>query len=236
MKLLTFAFVCVLLLSLYSCSDTTSPSNLSKVKIEMGFDGYPSVSAINKTTSNINALTVDSIFVQKVRILIKQIKFHVDNDSAEFNDDNYKAGPFVLTFDYGALTPFTLSSNITPGLFDKIKVEFHRFSSSELAVYANNSVFKDFATNDRYSVIIEGKLFTNGKSENFTFNSNMTANLEIELEDHIKLEADKLSTFKLLIQPSLLFKKGLTLLDPRETKNQNDLDNAIKSMLKMKLK
>jgi hypothetical protein len=243
-KLFLLFGVVLLFVGLNSCSNTTTaPIDQATLSIETGFDGYPSVSSFNKGNAGINGLTVDSIFIKKVRILIKEIKVTVDTEDRWFDDDyegndhkKFKTGPYLLTVEYGTNTVFTISTNLTPGLFDKIKLEFHRFSSSELSNYINDNTFKDFATGDRYSVIIEGTVYSGGIGENFTYNSNVTANLELKLEQLCKLEAKKHSRFRLLVTPSLLFKHDKYLLDPRDSKNENEIDDLIKHMLKLKLK
>ncbi len=243
-KFFLLSAIVLLFVGLNSCSNTTTaPNNQATVSIETGFEGYPSVSSVYKGNAGINGLTVDSIFIKKVRILIKEIKVTVDNEDRMFDDNHegndhtkFKTGPYLLTVEYGTNTVFTLSTDIVPGLFEKIKLEYHRFSTSELANYIIDSTFKDFATTDRYSVIIEGTVYSGGVGENFTYNSNVTANLELKLEQIHRLEANKYSKLRLLITPSLLFKKDNYLLDPRDSKNENEIDDLIKHMLKLKLK
>jgi hypothetical protein len=235
MKYLGLLFISALLmLGLNSCSDTTNPEGTTKVSFQ-GDLSQNTVSATSTSKSNISASTVQSLTINRVRILVKEIKVTINDVDNSVDDDKYKTGPYVIDAVY-PLSPDFADYTLPVGEIKKVKFEFHRFSSSQLATYASNPVFGPFATADRYSVIIEGKVTVDGVESNFTYNSDVTANLSLNPEKLAKLEENKDAILAIAIDPTVVFKNGSEILDPRDSKNESYIDNQIKSALKLKFK
>ena len=224
----------LLMLGISACSDTTDPSGTTNVSFR-GELSQNSVSATQTSKSDINALTVDSLTVTRVRILIKEIKVTINDNEDTIDDDKYKTGPYVIDAMY-PLSPDFAHYTLPSGEIKKVKFEFHRFSTSQLPLYVNDTVFGSFATPDRYSVIIDGKLTVANVESNFTYYSDVTANLNLTYEKMTKLEANKDAIMIVAVDPSLVFKSGSTILDPRDSKNEPAIDNAIRSALKLKFR
>jgi len=175
---------------------------------------------------------IDSIVVGSVRILISELKLFSVNIERPLDDNVQKTGPFVLNFD-GSQVELLITSGLLPvGLYDKVKFEFHRFSASELPTYQNDPVFKDFATSDRYSVIIRGIYFIGNKPTAFTYNGTVTANLMLNILPPLQVAVNTVIVMQLNVNASDVFKKGSTVLDPTDSKNINDIDNNIKAAIK----
>jgi hypothetical protein len=231
-KLLTLALAILALNLITSCSDSTSTSKDASVSIV----GELATAFVNKIISEkgynqIQDNEVDSIKITRIRVLMSRMKLYRDvEDTTEGKE--LKTGPFVYDID-GTGKLFQLASGTVPvGIYDKIKFEFHRFSSSEASQYASDAILKDFATADRYSMIIEGISYKNNTPTNFVFNSQATANLLLKFQPYIDLSEGSSTTISIQLNPNLFFKKGSSILDPSISKNANDIENAIKNTIK----
>ncbi|MBI5325077.1 MAG: hypothetical protein HZB41_07385 [Ignavibacteriae bacterium] len=233
MKSVLFIIFTCFFLVLYSCSDSTDSGNnaILKIRSEM-IKGTVSIAELLNKDITILKSEVDSLRINRIRILLSEIKFHSESESNDSSDKFFKAGPFLFVGDSTG-TYFELTSGQIPaGLYEKIKFEIHRFSTGELAQYQNDASFGDFATADRYSVIIEGISYKNGNANSFTYNGTPTANLSLKFEPSINLQANTTSNIYLQVNPVDLIKSGNSVLDPEDSTNENDIDNLIKSAIK----
>ena len=214
-----------------SCTDSTSP-NEGTVNI-VGEMLNPKVAMIQNTSNKngIQASEVDSIKVTSVRFLISEMKLHPTKTDTT-NGKTLKVGPFVYAVtDTGSIVQLTTNS-IPVGNYEKIKFEFHRFSSSEKSQYVTDPILKDFATDNRFTMIITGVFYKYGVANDFTFNSQATANLSLNLDPAVNVIEGGTTTISIQIDPTLFFKKDGVILDPSILKNQNDIENLIKNTIK----
>jgi hypothetical protein len=174
---------------------------------------------------------VDSLKVTRVRILLSQVKMHVSKDDTVIGDKVVKTGPVMMTIDSAGARTFT-TATIPAGTYDKVKFEFHRFSSSEVAGYLSDTVYQDFVTDDRWTFIIDGFLYKDGVRTGFTYRSDATANLTLKFEPEITLTAGSSAAIVIAVDPAAVFKKGAAVLDPRDKQNESEIDNAIKAAVK----
>lgn len=215
-----------------SCSDeTTAPNNEASITVttQMTSSGVSTITRADK--DHISASSVDSLKIHRIRILVKELKLHQDKTSDTDGDRKVKTGPLLFTVDSTKTLSLT-SGNVPAGTYDKIKFEFHRFSSSEISNYINDPTYKDFVTDERSTFIIEGVVFAQGVKNNFTYKSDATANLSLNFPSTVTLNGGTSHTIVLQADPSLIFLKGKEILDPRDERNENDIDNAIKSAIK----
>lgn len=219
-------------LAVFGCSDdTTSPSGDASVSFSttMSSSTVQTVSVAKK--ENIAASTVDSLKINNIRILISELKLHRDKEKDTVGNHKVKSGPLLLTLDATKKLELT-SGSVPAGTYDKVKFEFHRFSSSEIAQYLNDAVFKDFVTDKRSTFIIEGMVYAGGVQTPFTYKSDATVNLSLNFDTPITLNSGTAYSVEISADPSVIFVKGKEILDPRDEKNNNDIDNAIKSAIK----
>lgn len=227
LMLIGFAFV------LLSCSESTNNTGTASVKFFSNLKS--SLVSINTVKDNDIALaktTIDSLVITRVRILIEELKLYKSNEDTNKIGQIVKVGPLLFEADNLGNSKLICSGNIPVGIYDKVKFEFHRFSSSEVDTYKNDPLFQDFATNDRYSAIISGIAYKDGVANYFTFNSTFTANLALNFVSPIEFKENETIEILLELDPTVLFKIDNDVIDPRDNKNQNDIDNAFKSAIK----
>jgi len=215
-----------------SSSTTITPSTTSSVTMTAETDGTKATSAFNKDqNSPASGNVADSIEITRVRFLLSAVKLHVaGNDTT--HDGEIMTGPFVLEFTPGFSRVF---ANITlpEGTYEKIKFEIHKFPSSIDQVYIGDVVFNDFVTNERSTVIIDGRVWS-GKSSisvDFEYKSAITANVEAVFPGPITLAGGSNATIAMLFSPMLAFKSS-SVLDPRDPSNKPAIDNFLKSSIK----
>jgi hypothetical protein len=231
--LMMFFAILLIAITLNSCSESNDPSDDVSVSVKSHLlsETAGGKIAVSKD-GNILKSEVDSIKINKVRILLSRIMFHSDAEKNDSTNNLLKTGPYLFVGDTSG-TYFDLANGALPkGLYDKIKFEMHRFSGSELGEYVNNEVFTDFATQDRFSAIIDGIVYEAGQEEVFTYHGTPTANLSLKFDPSIEFVDGQANEISSQIDPMDLFSSGTTIYDPRDPKNQNDIDNLIKKAIK----
>lgn len=177
-----------------------------------------------------SGVTADSLKISRVRILISELKLHRDKADTTTGDNTVKVGPILMTIDSAGTRTFT-TGTVPAGSYDKVKFEFHRFSSSEVANYLNDTNFADFVTNERSTFVIEGMVYNDGQATPFEYKSDATANLSLKFDTPIDLTAGGSATIVVVVDPVAVFKDG-QVLDPRDPSNESKIDNGIKSAIK----
>jgi hypothetical protein len=175
-------------------------------------------------------VTADSLRISRVRVLISELKLHPSKDDSASGDKTVKTGPMMITIDSAGTHVFA-STAVPAGTYDKLKFEFHRFSSSEVGQYLNDTNFADFVTNERSTFVIEGTVYNNGEAWPFEYKSDVTANLELKFPENLNLTAGTTTVIAVVVDPIMIFKDG-KVLDPRDPANESKIDNAIKSAIK----
>ncbi len=225
-SMIAIAFFAIILLS--SCSEDSNSPAKTNFQIVSGISNTELSN--NSKIASISTLlpsSIDSMHIKRVRVLISRIKLNIAND-----DKNAFIGPLVYEVT-DSTKSISLGQVLVPnGNLNKIKYEFHRFESSVLNNYKNSPVFKDFATNDRYTVIIEGTTFSNNTSKPFTYNSDVVANATIDLANNYQITDDSFLKFMLEFQSDYVFIQDGVLVDPSDTSMRTKIDNRIKNALK----
>lgn len=214
------------------CSSSTAPSNTSTVTMTAQTEGTKATSAFwNKAEQPASGIVADSIEITRVRFLLSAVKLHLEGNDTT-HDGEVKAGPFVLEFTPGLSRVFS-TATIPSGTYEKIKFEIHKFPSSIDQLYLNDPVFTDFVTNERSTVIIEGRVWSaqNPIPVNFVYKSAITANVESTFPGLITLDAGSNVTIAMIFSPLLAFKAS-SVLDPRDPDNAKDIDHFLKSAIK----
>ena len=223
------------LLIFNACSESTNPSGTAKVGIR-GTLTKNTISSSLKQNTSINEVTVESITVSRIRILIRDLKIKVNGEDCKIEDDDdfdssiYKYGPFVIDAKYPISQNF-IDTILPIGKVNDIEFEIYRLDDSKLSIYAAQPTFAPFATSERYSIIINGKLTVAGIETDFTYYSKVEGNIHLEYEDEPEIESDRNAVIKIAIDPTYIFKNGNLILDPRASENSSYIDNRIKAAL-----
>ncbi len=215
-----------------SSDDTTSPNG--NVSVESSIES-PTVSMFSTPGDRVQGRSmVDSITVTRVRVLVSRMILRPDgkSDNDSSADCKVKTEPFVYIADSTG-TKVVASASVPNGSYDRIKYEIHRFSSSEVPSYLNDTIFRDFVTNDRYTVIIEGTLVRDGSARQpFVYRSDATANVKVNFAPSLTVSDGTPATLSLRFNAANVFRDGSDLLDPEDGKNESKIDNNIKAAFK----
>lgn len=209
-----------------ACSDDVVVPEPNFV-IESGLTN-PILVEARKPSDKINkGETVVGLSVRRVRVLVSRVILHTEADSAGKDDRTVKAGPFIYEAD-SLGTRVVSSVNVTPGTYDRLKFEIHRFSSSETAAFENDATFKDFVTGDRYSLIIEGYVIRKTGAAPFTFRSSVTSNVKLEYSPALVIGQGAITSSTLKFDVAAAFRDGSDIFDPDDEKNRSEIENGIK--------
>jgi hypothetical protein len=231
-KALAFLFAFgILAINGCSSSTTTSPSTSTTVTMTAETNGTKAASAFWKNSKTpATGIVADSIEITRVRYLLSAVKLHVDgNDTTK--DSEIKAGPFILEFTPGFSRVF-LTDTIPSGTYQKIKFEIHKFPTSITQLYLSDPTFTDFVTDERATIIIEGRVWSAKSSipTNFVYKSHITLNLEADFPGLITLNGGSTATIAMVFSPLLAF-KATSVLDPRDAANANDIDSFLRTAM-----
>ncbi len=220
------------LIFIAGCSESTSPAEDPSVSIiaEMA---TPTVSEIGKALKNNKILEdeVDSIKILRIRILMSRLLMFVENDNTT-QGAVIKLEPFVYDISLTGDPADLGKSDVPAGLYEKIKIEIHRFSTNELAQYANDPIFADFATEERHTILIEGITYIDENPSTFVFKTNIVANLSLMLEPLLNLKDNSKATIAIQVDPNYFFKKWESILDPNNLDNAKDIENSLINTIK----
>lgn len=220
-------------LMLSSCNSSTTPSSGPTVEVYSDMNA----SMLRQTTearkgSAVEGITVvDSIKIDRVRILVRRLKLHGTDDDTAGKD--IKTEPFILTFT--AQQQLMTTATIPNGTYRWMKLEFHRLSNDEADRYYTNPAFADFIPPERYSVIIEGKVWTRGNAmpDTFTYRSTVTANVALKFDPPVEVTSASILRLLMRFDPAAVFvANGNILLHPLDPDSRSIIEANIKASLK----
>lgn len=232
MKYIIVSLLAVLFLSV-SCSDnTTDPEDNGTVKIVSSFHTGSTWDAISKSDEYNSG--IDSVVVEGFDILVSRVMFHTDGANEE--SYVYKDGPYRIKADLVNEEYEVTTVDVPQVKYDKIKFEIHRFEASETSQWENDEDFGIFATPERYSVVVRGKIYEGGSAEDFTYNGTVTVNLTFNFDPYIDLEEDDYMIMDVEVDPNAIFVDKGSILDPRDGQISNKIDNNISEAFKMAIR
>ena len=214
-----FLLALFVLLLIPGC-DSTEP-NASRISLSFS------------TPTITNKISNDTITLDTVKILLKDIKLGFEKDSREWEDHlvdedeiNVKVGPFLVYLNLIGMTNNFAVSSIPEGTYNKIKFKIHKIEASQTPP---DQEFKDGNNSlSGYSIIVKG----NFNSQPFIYKSRKPAHQKIKLDVPLMVEANTSTNLTISVDPSTWFIKDGLLLDPNNPANQNDIDNSIKDSFK----
>jgi hypothetical protein len=178
---------------------------------------------------------VDSIRITRVRALFSRIKLHGSTeDTSDIAGRVVKAGPVVLTWSNDTVTA-AFAAPLPAGLYDRMKLELHKFTASEAATYRNDTTFADFATDkDRVTLIIDGISWKDSVGTPFTLASDRTENLWVVLEPYFEITASSTMTVVLDFDAVELFRIGGRVINPNNTQVKTLLQTRLRTLLRLR--
>lgn len=213
-----------------SCSSDDGASPHANFTLRVRIDNAP-LSSISAKGPAIAGETVDTVIVTRVRVLVRRLVLHPLGLRDSLDDRTIKAGPFILLADSTGAN-VVASVNLQAGAYDKLKFELHRFSSSEVPSYRNDTTFGDFVTDDRFSVLIDGHAVRQGTLSPFTYRSDITSNVVLQSAT-VDVPSSGTYTASLVFSVAAAFRAGGGYLDPVDPKNEPQIDNNIRSAFRL---
>ncbi len=231
-NILIVLLIATFVMIIAGCSESTSPAKDPELKI-VGEMNNPTVKLLSsiKKHDDISSETIDSIRIVKIRILVSEMKVFVENESTSAGKV-MKSEPFVYDITGSGNEVQLAEGIVTIGKYDRIKFEFHRFSEYEANQYQTEPDFIDFATADRYSILIEGITYSNGDPSIFTFRSKATSNLFLNLDPPINISGGSNTKISIQCDPNDIFIKWNSILDPNDPANAKDIENSLINTIK----
>lgn len=202
---------------LSSCKTSTDPNDEPRLEMQAEMTSS-TVTAGDKSETIEGLRLIDSIKIQRARILISRIKLHTAEDGEDDNKGkDVKIGPALIDIQRGKIST-VFASAIPVGKYEKIKLEMHKFSSSEAVTYASDPVFGPFAVPEKVTLIVDGSLWVNGVEETFTWKDDETANRWIKFDPFVEVVSSSTTTVVLNFDPVTAFRVGGggALLDPKD--------------------
>jgi len=167
-----------------------------------------------------------SIVIDEAKALITEVEVEQEPSGTEHH---IRVSPFVVYFNLNGTLITVTTGNIPAGLYNKIKFKVHKPEDNEPIP---DPEFREGSSgNKRYSFIIKGKY--NGIS--FVYKSRKSANIVVVFPTAINMQ-ENTRNITLLINPSLWFKNGSVEIDPRNSGNENLIDDNIKNSFKRAFK
>jgi hypothetical protein len=219
--------------AIYSCKDTNGPDNTATVTLRSELQNSTAKLATVKLTDGTTKVGIDSIQVKRIRILLTEVKFHSAKEGDDSKDNLYKSGPLLYDVDSTGTKIEIASGTLPSGNYSQLKFEIHRFETSELSEFTNSALFKDFATSDRFSVIIDGIFYLGGNGTRFQYKGTPTINYICDFgKTPINLPGNQESVFYLTLDPNSFFRSDVEIFDPSSNSN-SQIDNLIKSAIRI---
>jgi len=229
MRQTLFGMVVVLttLVCMTSCQNGTDPSDEPRLEMQTEMTANTVTATGGKQQVVTGGRLIDSIRIHRTRILISRIKLHTAED---LEDDNkgkdVKVGPAIIDFTRGKVSTL-FSTPIPVGRYEKIKLEMHKFSSSDADRYRADGTFGPFVAPERVTLIVDGTLYVNGVAEDFTWTDDQTSNLWIKFSPFIEVTSSSTTSVVLNFDPVVAFRSGGSLLDPK----QSDIKDILRARL-----
>ena len=233
----TFVIVALcasLALVITACEDSTAPTEQGTLLVRTAIPTMV-ISQAMPDGSVQEPGEVDSIRITRVRALFSRIKLHGSTeDTSDIAGRVVKAGPVVLTWSNDTVTA-AFAAPLPAGLYDRMKLELHKFTASEAATYRNDTTFADFATEkDRVTLIIDGMSWSDDVATPFTLTSDRTENIWISVRPPFEITAS--STTSVVIDTDLVdvFRIGGSLLHPSNSAVRTQLHTRLRTLLRLR--
>jgi hypothetical protein len=214
---LIFASFFVILLSFAGCNNnpltnTNTNGNGGGTGTGTGSENLKLNMVSSKNTDN----PTGNIQITEAKALLSKIEVENSAGSKEI-----RLNPIVINFDLSGNVKDLISASIPEGIYNKIKFQLHKPEDNETV---SDPEFKlGTSGHQRFSVIIKGTY--NGSA--FVFKSRKTINIVIDFNRPVDIRSEA-KNITVLLQKNLWFLSNGIELDPRNSGNDDTIDDNIK--------
>ncbi len=209
-----------------SCKNDNPASNVTQGRLSLKSE-YSTV--VLAKTSGISA--VDSIKITRARFSLRDVRFK----NAVEDSLNFKSAPFILELDLTGSVQTVGVADVPFGTYKRIEFDVHRLENASIAGRTDTLQFSDFLKDEKYSVIINGKMYINGKDSAFTYRSKIDAKQTLDILPNLAVTEQSASAATTLqISSANWFLWNGQLIDPADKNNEGKIDENIKASIKLK--
>jgi hypothetical protein len=218
----------ILLIACATDTTTNPDANGGNIKMQAELSSRRVTAIAEKGGRVLAGATVDSLVITNAKFMVSEIKLQRKDAGTE---EKFKTGPVILSVDQNGAKLVTTGS-LPTGIYNKVNFKFHRLNDQEIQPWTGNADFTDFVTADRHTIILEGIVYVNGQALPFRYGSKVEEDLKFDLAEFVVSEGTQTILVVRLETPAVFKDKDTgEVLDPRDSENQNRIDDAIKAAL-----
>lgn len=215
------------------CEKSTEPTGTGQISMTSKYSSAPAPAAsIRPDFAATGESAIDSIRITRARFVLRDIKFKTQADSS-----NFRALPMILELNLNGAVQEVSVASVPFGTYRRIEFDVHRVDTASVngVPAAERPLYADFLAGDRYSIIIEGTIYTAGQApRNFIYRSRVNAKQKIDLLPELVVSDGQTSVnVTMLISSNGWFKSGNTLLDPTDSRNESEIDNNLRASIRV---
>lgn len=242
MKWILFVFIAAFFA--VSCSDTSNNPQGNRVILSSAMTESTVSSMVYKSSDAFqSAEYADSLVITDFKMLISRVKFHGGNTpSSDTTFDESKglqfvSGAFVVRSDSNYPGVVFADAPLSAGTYNKIKIEMHRLTPSDLVNYLTKPFFEDFVTADRNTIAVRGKYYQNGEAHNFEYFSTVVLNYTFNLNPPITFDDSGEYRYEFAFDPTIMFTESNgSIFVPSMLQHRNKIENNIRASFKLNKK
>lgn len=216
--------------ALAACS--SSPTSSARKALSFSFATQPATAAASMDVTvgdgtNTLVITKAQVVVRKLELKRSAAATCPETDTSTDDCDEVKAGPFLVDLPLTAGATSTLNGSIPAGTYRELELKIHKPTSTtaDQAFVTANPNFADA------SVRVEGTY--NGTA--FVYTSKVTAQIELEFNPPITLDADN-KNVTIKVNLASWFMNGTSVINPTTANpgqpNESLVNNNIRSSLR----
>ncbi|MBL7997923.1 MAG: hypothetical protein JNL32_04715 [Candidatus Kapabacteria bacterium] len=228
--LVLIAAICITV-AVTGCSDDPVSDNVTQVAVTTALTSprVTSPDSRRATSSLQEGDAADSLTVTRLRVLVRGVVLAKPGVTDSMAIPTFiKYGPFALIFDSTG-NRFTTERYIPEGDYSRITFDIHRLGDKEVNRYVYDPAYNKFVGDERYSVVVEGIAWREGRPFNFTYFSAATPSISTPFSEAITIARNSVANATILFNPNTVFKQGNKILEPRDPRNFADIGKKLDS-------
>lgn len=175
-------------------------------------------------------MEIDSLRITRARCILSDIKYKSVSDSA-----NFHISPVVIELNLASVIQKISMSDIPFGTYHTIDFDVYRLEKSDVSSLPRSEQvkFKDFIADERYSIIISGRIFIGKQSIVFTFRSRVSAKQSIALLPELAVtdETPEVNATILFNSDGWFRSSSGSILDPFDALNEEMISDNVRASI-----